>query len=1030
MHFTTRPSKKALIAVAITLAFGNSNAIAQESKNDEANTENLEIIQVRGLKGSLVKSISNKRYANTVSDTITATDIGKLPDVTIADSLQRITGVQINRSGGEGSSVNVRGISQVGSTLNGEQMLSATTITSVQPNFTDIPSTMVSGLDVHKSREAKMIASGMSGVIDLRTYRPFQLEEGTTVNAKVEATRGSMGDKTDKLVSAFFGYNADRKFGATLSVTVSEKNLADYLVGSSGEDWGFAATEASTFVQDNLDANGNGTTDDVYYAFQGHQASNQFIERDRVGVNGAFQWQLNDDFELVGEVFYTKMEEFRAQAGFIASQAWQGVTGWFTPDANGYTAHENLIKDDDDNIIELGGAFNSVQSGVLQARRTMVHSEADAADREAINTNLQLTFDNGGDWSAKVRWVHGEATDNNSQSFVDAYINSGAQVGATYYGAGGVPVSDVNPWGYDGQPAQLPDGTEVGDFTMIPIGIQYSGSTQIWDLPTTQYIDGEMVEEVFGSNINRYSATSSFLNGANREAELDIVRLDATYLADWGPIVSVDMGLRYANRQVEQNAWIGGVARTNAYGDAFLSRWKDSASQAPETLESFIDPISFVDLDAQGMITQISDFQGTKGLGALYFVNPYAMRDPLSWHNQVHGVNIQSPDGANSYMLDETSSEAYTQFNLDGEIAGMAYRGNVGVRYIKTELDIDQSDIASNGTATYNGVEYILSGALGMLPPASAIINTKRDYSDLLPSINFTLDLTDQQLVRFSYTKTVTPHNTNNLAGGINVNRILACNVTQSDGSNVFCATSANQQGNPQLDPWRSSNVDVSYEWYFSETGIFSVAAFYIDIESFIRNTTVYLPIPDSDGVVRGYDSATTEFTGLVPTTTIGNGEGASIKGLEIGYQQGFDFLSGLWQNFGVNANYTYSPSTSDSTDYYGKSTPMIDNSEHQANFALWYEDEKLQARIAANYRSKTFISIRTLGDYQLAKYLEPTLYVDASVSYDIDEHFTIMVQGLNLTEESRNQYFQWEDLMDKRYYNERRIALGVQYRM
>ena len=120
MHFTTRPSKKALIAVAITLALGNSNAIAQESKNDEANTENLEIIQVRGLKGSLVKSISNKRYANTVSDTITATDIGKLPDVTIADSLQRITGVQINRSGGEGSSVNVRGISQVGSTLNGE----------------------------------------------------------------------------------------------------------------------------------------------------------------------------------------------------------------------------------------------------------------------------------------------------------------------------------------------------------------------------------------------------------------------------------------------------------------------------------------------------------------------------------------------------------------------------------------------------------------------------------------------------------------------------------------------------------------------------------------------------------------------------------------------------------------------------------------------------------------------------------------------------------------------------------------------
>ena len=1024
--------QRSLVAYSVALALYSTAMFAygQEAAPDDSASDQVEVIQVRGLRSSLVQSINDKRYANAVTDTITATDIGKLPDVTIADSLQRITGIQINRSGGEGSSVNIRGINQVGTTLNGEQMLSAGSVTTVQPDFSDIPSTMVSGLDVYKSREAKMISQGMSGVINLRTYRPFDLEDGFTLNAKAEATDGSMGDETDSQLSTFIGFNRDSDFGLTLGVTVSEKNLADYLIGSTGSDWGFVATEADNFAASGVDATGNGTTDDVFYAFQGHQAANQFIERDRIGVNGAFQWQISDSVELIAEVFYTDMEELNAQAGFIASQAWQSVTGWFTPDVDGFTAHENLIKDDDGNVVDQGGAFNSFHAGVLQARRTMVHSEADAIEREAVNTNLELRFDNGGDFSGSFRWVHGEARDDNALSVVDAYINSGSQVGATFNGAGGVPLSDVNPWGYDGQAALLPDGTEVSDFTMIPVGIRYNGDRQVWSLPGTQYIDGQAVQEVFGSNINRYSATSTNLTGKQKEAELDVIRFDGTYLYELGPVYSVDFGLRYGKRDVEQRAWIGGVARTNAYGDAFLSRWKDSASQAPETLESFIAPISFASLNDMGMITQIDDFQGASGLGSLYFVDPQAMSDPLAWHNTVYGTNIQAPDGADSYDLEETTSEAYVQFNLDGEIWDISYRGNVGVRYVETELDINQSDVASNGFATFNGVEYIMSGALGMLPPASAIINTQRDYTDLLPSVNLTFNVSEDQLLRFSYGETVTPHDTDNLAGGVEITRILACDLQAPDGSSIFCATSANLRGNPQLEPWRSKNLDLSYEWYFSETGMLSVAAFYVDIESFIKNTTLRLPLTDSDGEVRGYDPVTQEFTGLVSTTTKGNGVGANVEGIEFGYQQGFDFLDGIWKNFGINANYTYSPSTSDETDYYGEDTPMIDNSEHQANLALWYEDDNLQFRIAGNYRSKTFLSIRRLGDYELAQYREPTFYLDASVSYDVNEHFTVSLQGTNLTEETRRQYYQWEDLLDKVYLNERRLTLGVQYRL
>lgn len=1014
------------ILTGLMLIPGSLLAQQTDTQSSQTSTDETEVIVVRGLRSSLVQSMNNKRFADSVTDSITATDIGKLPDATIADSLQRITGVQINRSGGEGSSVNIRGANQVSTTLNGEQMLSAGSVTTVQPNFTDIPSTMVSGLDVMKSTQAKTVAGGISGVIDLKTYRPFMLDEGFTVNAKAEVTDGSMGDETDTGASAFIGYNHDREFGATLNISKSTKNLADYVTGSTGNDWGFVANEQSNFVSDNVDATFDGDSNDAFYSFQGHQAGNQFLERDRLGVNGSFQWQITDDISLIGDVFYTDMEEFRTQSSFIASMAWQAATGWFNPDQNGLTAHENIAAGE-----TLDGNLYSFNSGILQARRTMVHSEADAIEKEAINTNLELHFDNDGDFSGSLRWIHGEARHDNALSVMDAYINSGSHVGATYKGPGGEPISDVNPWGYDGIDAQLPDGTPVPDsFTMIPVGISYAGGTQAWSLPGTQVIDGEVVTERFGSNIARYSATSANLTGAKRDAELDVFRADFTYNADWGHVSTIDAGLRRGERTVEQEAWIGGVARTNQYGDAYLARWKDSASQAPETGESYIAPISFEELQSRGYISQIDDFQGTSGLGSLYFVDPNSMKDPLGWHNDVYGVNIQSPDGANTYKVDESTSEAYLQLNLNGEIGEIEYRGNVGVRYIKTELDIDQSELGVNGTATYNGVTYILDGALGMLPPAAGTINTERDYTDVLPSVNLAFDVADDQILRFSYTENVTPHNTNNLAGGVNITRILACDLQKPDGSAIFCATQASQQGNPNLDPWRSTNYDLSYEWYFSDTGMLSIAAFYLDFETSLERTTVFLPFADSDGVVRGFDLSTGEFTGLVPTTTQANVAGGNVKGLEIGYQQGFDFLDGFWSGLGTTANYTYSPTESGNTDYYGVGTPLSDNSEHQANLALWYEKDGLQARIAANYRSKTYNGQRTVGDYVFAKYTQPTLYLDASVNYDINDNFTVSLQGTNLTEETRENYYQWEDNIDKTFYNERRLTLSVQYRM
>lgn len=127
-----------------------------------------------------------------------AEDIGKLPDTTITDSLQRITGVQIRREANEGTLLNVRDMPQVLTTLNGEQFLSLWTITEVGANYGDIPAGMIDGADVHKYMSARILEGGISGEVDLKTISPMSLDEGLTTTVRMESPQGSRSDKEIK----------------------------------------------------------------------------------------------------------------------------------------------------------------------------------------------------------------------------------------------------------------------------------------------------------------------------------------------------------------------------------------------------------------------------------------------------------------------------------------------------------------------------------------------------------------------------------------------------------------------------------------------------------------------------------------------------------------------------------------------------------------------------------------------------------------------------------------------------------------
>lgn len=1051
--------KQRLLCTAILTA--SPLAFAQTETNAAPNNEkNIEEVLVTGIRQSVQKSIDIKRNAGSVVDSITATDIGKLPDATIADSLQRIPGIQITRSGGEGAVVNIRGNGNVTTTLNGEQMLSAGSITTITPDFADIPSTMVSGLDVYKSPEAKHLVSGLAGTINLRTSRPFSLEEGLTAVAKAEATYGSLGKEVDPGFSAFVGWNNNDRLGVSLNLSKSTSYLADYNNGAQGAEtgqyggWSFNASEASSFVVDNLDVNGDGDTNDVFYAFQGHQAGNRFIDRDRTGLNGTLQFRLNDAISFTGDVFYTKMEEYQYFAGFVASQGWQNQTGWFTPDPGGLSEYPNINFPDDELTVNEGNYY-TVQSAEYQARAIKTHTQTWAIDKEALNTNLQMDFEVGA-ISGKVRWIHAEGTNDMARSIVDAHIDSGVQRGDVYQAFGEDPI-DANPWGYDGVPAYLPDGSRVpqldengnpvtdGDgnpvyadpYYVIPVGISYNNGRQNWTLPmlTVTESDGSETTELLGSNLARYSAKSTNVYGEYTNASLDALRVDASISLNFNHLQSLDVGARYGTREVEKSGWYGGVARTNQYGDAFLARWKDTATRAPYRAgeeppggeaESYIEPISFTELQAQGMITAIDDFHGTSGLGTLYFIDPKAMKDPLAWHEKMYGTNITAPDAANVYTVEEATSSAFIQANLEGELFTLPYRANIGFRYVNTAFDVAQSEALQGESAIFGGQEFLLGP--GMVAPVGNIIKTDTSYSDVLPAFNFAADLTDNQILRASYNKSVSTHNTDMLGGGLTVNRVANCGLV-SNGATVFCATGGGQEGNPTLEPNRNTNADISYEWYFADSSLLSVGLFWVQANTGFESVTIQRDdIPDSDGVVRGYDLNTGEFRGYVEIqTTITTEESSETYGAELGYRQSFDFLDGFWGGFGIDANFTYSPSDGSNHDYYGDKNPASGNSEYQTNFALWYEAHGWEARIAHNYRSEMFVSRKQEVNYHFGYWVAPTNYVDASLAYQFNDWAKISLQATNLTEEYIETYHQWENHIDGRFYNERRLTLGFQ---
>ena len=1014
-------------------ASDQSQADQSKSKKTKAartpenqNAQTLSVVNVVGVRASQMRAIELKRDAPNIQDSITAESIGQLPDTTITDALQRVTGVQINRDAGVGTSVDVRGLPEVGTMLNGEVFITPNQIDSQQPDFEMLPATLFRGVDVIKSPTASMLDSGISGDLNLHTYRPWDLPSGFTYSYSAHGQYGDATDKWGQAASGLISYNAGGRWGLLLSGDFSDtttenstEGLDQYGVVLNGENalsadsyygfltpWGNAPIppDIKQNPDGSVDVNGDGKSNGVFMGSQNIALYDTTTQRRRKSGNASFQMDLGGGFTLTSDLFFARQDRYDRNVGIqFNSLDWEGATYVPVDSRNtGSTVAGQYATPDDppwENMNLYTTQVYKKWPGDVES-----FSQITRTDSVARNFNVQVDFDNGGPFTATLRGIRDTAHQTNVETDLNISNSDGAQ------------------WPNDPEDA-APPGTYIypvelgGNRVFNDNGIPANTVSMIADFRNRNL--GISMPDVLASNFanpNGWSMkTLESAGDYDRTVGLSAVRFDGHYDFDNG--IKFDFGVRNSIRSANNLGFTltapvyAGMGASDPNGcfvryvaaDVVMDDPSCSAGNAQGFFRA--GPLSAQHLSQTPppLSSNWKEYTDLLGSGITFWaVDPHAMDNPEGyWASLYPGTQRQVTPGR-TWAVWMKESSAYFQLDLDGHIGNMPYAANVGMRMINTNLDITQH--LTGAPAPY-----------GLEPADGGTEATRRSYRDWLPAANFAINLTDDLKLRLAYSKNMMPLNLSTWGGGLSLNYSL----TEVPGQPaLFRVAGGNSDGNPNLDPWRSKNYGASLEYYINSSSMVSLAFFRINVQSFIQSGSVIdCNLPDEDGVVRNRCVVITEPV---------QGTGNSIHGAEFDYRQAFTFLPGLLHNTGLEFNATYAPSDSGQTDLAGNKIPFQDNSTKSGNLILWYQDSRFQARVAYNYRSRRAVSSDVGAIAGLEMYEAPQKYIDASVSYKINKYAEVFLQGTNLSNEYQRFYLVWPDQPAHSNFSERTVMAGI----
>ncbi|RZL39119.1 MAG: TonB-dependent receptor, partial [Rubrivivax sp.] len=956
--------------------------------------QKVETVVVSGRRAALESAQKIKQNSDEIVDSIVADDIGKLPDRSVTEVLQRVVGVTIDRTMAkgdpehysvEGSSVNIRGLSFVRSEVNGRDTFSANGGRAL--NFEDVPPELLAGVDIYKNPSAAQIEGAVGGLVNLRTALPFDysgFKLGASVSGNYNALQGKWAPAASGLVSNRWKTDIG-DVGMLMSVAHSESTTRTDL-------W-----QVEPYYK----------VDGTHWAPKGAQWRDSNFERNRDGLYAAVQWR-KDDVSSSLTYFQSKYRmQWDENALFAQTNPWNLVIGSDAKyNANNVLQSGTLTAPADGGVNF--GADTRYMSRKSKTRDLGWNLKWKVSDRLTVSTDLQLVK-------------------SNTNGF-DSTVATGLLM----------PKETLDLTG--STPRVVFDSTDLA--ALKNLGSYY------WAF-TMEHLDRSTAEQKAWRADGKWNFDHPVLQDLQfgvRLTDRDATTINSNPSYNWAAIT-----------QTWQRGW-------DIKDVAYLS---DPRYKAPVALHEFKNFFGGQTVPAV-YVPDVSLAQGYPGsYAALHRFHDIACGDLHNgdssgcgtWTPATFGT---APEGTNEQH--ERSQAAYAQLRFDFTDVGTPIDGNLGLRAVRTEMKAKGYTVFSktvpSGPSTGLPVPSINS--------FSSPIDAKQNYTDVMPSLNLRYKFSDALQFRAAAAKAIARPDFSQLQAYTS----LSMTTTQhnvpgpnpGDPSTVVVDAinfTGTANGNPMLKPIKSDQFDLTGEWYFSKNGSLTVALFNKQLKDVIVGQAQTVTLRDAN-------NAPLNFTVTSPV----NGTKGHARGMEIAFQRYLDMLPGWASGLGVQANYTYVDSktklynpvsspfcagTSGNADNLnlningcdtdGRSfgnLPLYNLSKHAYNLALLYDYGPISARIAYSWRSKYLQGVNVNGtrggDGRLANgdsvaWALPTWsdaygQVDAGVTYRINDHFSVSLEGQNLNNALARQLMQQQIGMMTRgvNYTGRRYAVQGSY--
>ena len=960
------------LAAASLLASG---AFAQQATDAAKNQ--LDAVVVTGIRASLESALNAKRLDKGIVDVIKAEDIAKFPDTNLAESLQRIPGVVIDRDAGEGRNITVRGLGAdfTRVRINGIEALATTggTDSSGGANrsrgfdFNVFASELFNTLTVRKSNQADIDEGSLGATVDLQAARPFDLKR-FVATASAKAKYNDLSGETDPrlafLVSNTFANNT---LGFLVSGAYSKRRLFEE--GFSTVRWDNGGSSGGWCAPTGVAANPTNSTattcgpaaqgvprvvgtPDTIAAYNRARDNANFHPRlprygrlthdqDRLGLTASAQWRPAETTLVTLDLLYSKLDATR-QEDFL-----QAISFSRSAAQGGKPQTSVLETQYGPNGALLYGRYNGVD----------IRAESRFDELTTTFTQPSLTVEH--EFSDTLR---GSVKLGRAESKFRNPVQTTTTLDAL----------NVNGYAIDFRGNdRLPVITYPFDVT------QAGGALQMVGVPVVA--TGTQPTTVPNTTTSEIRIRPQGANNVNEIAQLDLVWEPANGLALKGGLQHKRYSFdTFEFRRVNQNDTIFAPAG----GSAALTT----------TLTGFGKGL---DLPAGSPTAWV--IPNLNAIAAAYEIYCNCIKSGPAGGPGDFTLSSTTNGNArgNNRAVIETDQGGYVMAEFTQRPFGLRVDGNVGVRYVKTE------QVATGYQSVGGGTE----------------VTTVNRYSDTLPSLNLSTALTPELMLRFAAAKAMSRPQLGNLNPG---------------GAIATTGTLSITAGNPYLKPFRAKTFDLSLEWYQGRSAFVGIGLFQKNIATYIQSLRTNVAFKDT-GLPLSLLPA--NFTGdeIFQYTSPINTPGGKLKGFEINVQQPLSFLPGIGKHLGVLLNYTQVESKITYLVSPTSSSVIVDDlinmSPKSANATLYYDDGIFSARVSASKRSSFLTRVPGQNNNDVEGKNSGT-NVDMSISYKLNKNLDLTLEGVNLTNEANDQFISRARNSSVVYHvTGREFLLGARYK-